>query len=155
MAIQVAGIWKYWAVRGAIVGAISGVIFKSAFEMISTESLVPLFAWNAISTGFLGLGVLVAVVLGPPALLGIILGIIFHYYRTGFHKSAAIGFLTGLVPLIALFGIKPLCSYVDNEECEFFWALHLTSLTLQLLATGIATEVSLTWMNLRESRAVS
>ena len=151
-----AGIWRYWAVRGAIVGTISGLIFRSVFEMIAAGSLVPLVAWRTISIGLQpDLGLLAASVLGPPALLGLIVGMIFHYKHSGFRRSAAIGFLTGLVPLLALFGVKPLCGYIDTDECEFFWAFYLTSLTLQLLATGTFTGVILAWMNLRQSRAAS
>ena len=142
-----AGIWKYWAVRGAIIGTIASLITIAVYSMIFRATFGISFAWGPILA-----------FVGPAALQGLILGGVDSLYHAGFRKNTAIGFLTGilagLVAVLTWFSATSL--WCVHEECGLSWLLYIAFfLTPNLLVTGTATGAVLAWMNLRQSVATS
>ena len=140
-----AGIWKYWAVRGAIIGTIVSLTTIAVYYMIGPFGIR--LAWGP-NMAFVG----------PAALQGLILGGVDSLYHAGFRKNTAIGFLTGilagLVAVLTWFSATSL--WCVHEECGLSWLLYIAFfLTPNLLVTGTATGAVLAWMNLRQSVATS
>ena len=109
-----AGIWKYWAVRGAIIGTIVSLPTIAVYYMIGPLGFR--FAWGPTMA-----------FVGPAALQGLILGGVDSLYHAGFRKSTAIGFLTGilagLVAVLTWFSATYL--WCVHEECGLFWILYI------------------------------
>ena len=136
-----AGIWKYWAVRGAIIGTIASLITIAVYSMIFRATFGISFAWGPILA-----------FVGPAALQGSILGIIVRHYQTGFRKSAVIGFLTGLLTLVVAFITHSFIAQFqcdDDPDCQAGLLLGLAFITAYLFVTGAITGTVLAWVNLR------
>ena len=144
-----AGNWKYWAVRGAIVGTLSGIATTTVFFMISDGTWL---FWRAFGIWFVWNNTLMAAYVGPAALQGSILGIIVRHYQTGFRKSAVIGFLTGLLTLVVAFITHSFIAQFqcdDDPDCQAGLLLGLAFITAYLFVTGAITGTVLAWVNLR------
>ena len=145
-----AGNWKYWAVRGAIVGTLSGIATITVFLfMISGGTWL---FWRAFEIWFVWNNTLIAAYVGPAALQGSILGIIVRHYQTGFRKSAVIGFLTGVLALVVAFITysfiaRSQCG--DDPDCQAGLLLGFAFITAHLFVTGAVTGTVLAWVNLR------